>query len=346
MNAVRPAISPDQPRHPMLQQPPRQPRSEVAPYPYQLQPAQPNYSNGQPDQAIQGSLPDELTQAPLGMNPTLADPSSMSPSSQQWLQVNGQGVYEYHQQPEPRYSYYEGCDCESTCPDQSFQQPGKRSCFANPNSQWGVAGIEPCYDSCCCGDCHFDCEIPEFYLSGYGIAAYLRNLDSAIDTLLTDNGGGFGLALGQRQGLNLRTELEYAWRSNSINGDQNTLVNLFDISGKVKSQAGMANAYWEFVNFPTCRLKPYVGAGLGFSRFEVDLQNSVGSLTPERSKDSSFAYQFMGGVNLQPTSYVDLFIEYRLFRADSFQIETVGGVASGRYNYETSNLVGGLRWKF
>jgi opacity protein-like surface antigen len=227
------------------------------------------------------------------------------------------------------------------------QQAGQHNYFANAHQQWGVAGVEPCYDCNSCGvmGCEFDSEIPQFYLSGFGMAVDLRNLNSDSGTLLADNGGGFGLAIGQRQGRNLRTELEYAWRSNSILGFEDT-NNSFDVTGKIKSQAGMANAYWEFVNFPSQSIKPYVGAGLGFARFDADLQDSLGSLPPERSKDSSFAYQFMGGINYQPTSYIDLFIEYRLFRTDSFQIETNSGFAADRYDYEANNLVGGIRWKF
>jgi opacity protein-like surface antigen len=230
------------------------------------------------------------------------------------------------------------------------QLAGERSFFSDyRRPQWGVAG----YEELACGvnagrpsDCGFDCGAPTFYLKGYGASVDLRNLVSGINTLLTDNGGGFGFALGQRQGRNLRTELEYSWRSNSIVGLQEGST--FElVTGKIRSQAGMSNAIWEFVNFPHRHWKPYVGAGLGFARIDTVLNDSQGqSITLERSKDSSFAYQFMGGINYQCNRYMDLYIEYRLFQADSFAIETSTGQADGRYDYRTNNLIGGLSWKF
>jgi opacity protein-like surface antigen len=219
----------------------------------------------------------------------------------------------------------------------------------HPQAQWGVAGYEHLIsgDRSCGGSvCGFDCGTPTFYLKGYGASVDLRNLVSGNNTLLTDNGGGFGFALGQRQGRNLRTELEYGWRSNSVVGLDDGSTFEF-VTGKIKSQAGMANAYWEFINFPSSHWTPYVGAGLGFARMDIELRDGQGQpLTLERAKDSGFAYQFMGGVNYQHNRYLDFFVEYRLFNADSFGIETNTGQANGHYDYRANNLIGGIRWKF
>lgn len=319
--------------------PRQQPRSRVEPYrhpeqdptqfsPYYNQNFNQNYNQGQPDYWAQPGQAD-------GYQPRPYDPSSGD--GFQGNPYQGQPDMGQPYQHDPQYSAY------------SQSQAGQGTYFENAKGQWGVAGADASgfgCNSCGISDCGFDCEELEFYLSGYGALVDLRNMISGTNSLLTDNGGGWGLALGRRQGLNLRTELEYGWRSNNIIGfDEDGLRS--DMTGKIKSQAGMANAYWEFVNFPTRCIKPYVGAGLGFARFDADLRDEFGdSLTPERSEDSSFAYQFMGGINYQPFSTVDLFIEYRLFRTDSFQLETESGFASGRYDYHTSNLVGGLRWKF
>lgn len=227
---------------------------------------------------------------------------------------------------------------------------GESSFFApQRQAQHGIAGYEELVvENASAGqpDCRFDCGTPTFYLTGYGGSVDLHRLVSGNNSLLTNDGGGFGIALGQRQGRNLRTEIDYGLRSNAIVGFDDG-VSLESFSGKIKSQSGMANVYWEFVNFPRRRWKPYMGAGLGFTRIETELNNGQGQpLTLERSEDSSFAYQFIGGVNYRQNRFLDLFIEYRLFQADSFAIETSTGQADGHYDYRANNLIGGIRWKF
>ncbi len=210
---------------------------------------------------------------------------------------------------------------------------------------WGVAGVHEVSPGCGI-DCGFECGDPVFYLTGYGSAVDLRTMVSGDNTLETDSGGGFGLALGRWQGRNLRTEIEYGFRSNRLLSLE-TATDFEWLNGKIKSQAGMANAYWEFSRFRLNRLKPYVGAGLGFAILETDLARPGAiSLTPERLRESSFAWQFMGGVSLKTQRNFDLFVEYRLFQADSFRIDTTSGAGDGSYDYRTNNLVGGLNWKF
>jgi opacity protein-like surface antigen len=213
----------------------------------------------------------------------------------------------------------------------------------------GIAGYEELTQGSNSGfaqDCGFDCGKANFYLKGYGASVNLLNLVSTNQTLLVDNGGGFGIALGQRQGRNLRTEIEYGWRSNPAIGME-TAFGIEPLTGKIKSQAGMANAYWELINFSHRRLTPYLGAGLGFSRLDAELSDGHGqNFTLERSRDSSFAYQVMSGVSWRHGRYLDLFVEYRWFRADAFNIDTSAGQPGGRYDYRANNLQGGLRWKF
>jgi opacity protein-like surface antigen len=304
------------------------------PIPYQPAETQPEYWV-QPDQS--GSYAQPLEQA------TQLIPGGGYPGHAYSAPGMGQT---YQQQPQSsQQPQYHGNNAGA----QAQSQAGQGTYFNSSHHQWGAAGVNPNNFGCnACGisDCGFDCEELEFYLSGYGAFVDLNDLVSGSDSLLAENGGGWGIALGRRQGLNLRTELEYGWRSNYIIGfNEDGLIS--DMTGKIKSQAGMANAYWEFVNFPTCCIKPYVGAGLGVARFDTELRDEFGdSLTSERFKDSSFAYQFMGGVNYQPCATIDLFIEYRLFQTDSFQLETDTGFAAANYSYEASNLVSGLRWKF
>ena len=109
----------------------------------------------------------------------------------------------------------------------------------------------------------------------------------------------------------------------------------------------MTNFYWEFMKFPRCCFKPYVDAGIGFVGFDTQVFDEYQrSLLPEQRDTTSFAYQFIGGVNYKANCNMDLFIEYRYFAADSYRIEAYGGWPGGKYEYQTSNLFAGLRWKF
>jgi opacity protein-like surface antigen len=192
---------------------------------------------------------------------------------------------------------------------------------------------------------------PNFYLSVFGGGVFLNDLLNHYDSILLDNGGAVGVALGQRHGCNLRSELEFTYRGNGIGGSQfispYNQVFFQDIDGEINAYSGMTNFYWEFMNFPRPCFKPYVGAGIGFVGFDTQIYNEYErSLLPEQRDTTSFAYQFIGGINYKACCNMDLFIEYRYFAADSFRIEAYGGWPGGKYEYQTSNLFAGLRWKF
>ncbi len=169
--------------------------------------------------------------------------------------------------------------------------------------------------------------------------------------MFTNTGGGFGVALGQLHGRNLRSDLEFTYRSHGIVGTELVDVDPSenrDLDGSLQSYSGMANLYWEFVSFPKPCFKPYVGAGIGFVGVEADLRTPNGStiLAQPVDNDTSFAYQFMGGVNYKACRNLDLFIEYRLFKTDSIRIDTMPGWGGGKFDYATDNLFAGLRWRF
>ena len=120
---------------------------------------------------------------------------------------------------------------------------------------------------------------------------------------------------------------------------------LCDLAGldsqSIRSYSGMANAIWEFIDFPTNRVKPYVGVGFGFVNVESDSTlGGIGALANANGSDSSFAYQAIAGLNFGVNETVDVFAEYRYLKADSLQLGNFG------FDYETSNIFGGLRIKF
>jgi len=170
-----------------------------------------------------------------------------------------------------------------------------------------------------------------------------------------DSGYMFGLTIGQIQGRNLRTELELSYRNISVNGLQlegSVPSEFVGVNGDFGTFAGMFNGYWEFVDFGSGRVKPYVGGGIGFAIGRPDLIQSNGIEAVINNDDSSFAWQWMVGLNYKASPTLDAFVEYRRFVADSFQLDTeipsVAGLGngSGPFDYQANNVLFGLRARF
>ena len=169
-----------------------------------------------------------------------------------------------------------------------------------------------------------------------------------------DDGVALGFAFGQILGKNLRSEIEFSYRTNNL--DSLTLVEgggapqFFGGDGTIEAFSGMFNLYWDFVDLPTRRLKPYLGAGIGGvsvdADFDIDLQNSL----PD-GNDSSLAYQWIAGLNYQTTLNSEVFVEYRYFDADSLHFGTTvpptsGIDRDGELDYQTGSILFGMRMKF
>ncbi len=212
------------------------------------------------------------------------------------------------------------------------------------------------YDKCqaCQSDCGGAClgcnvnRCPDFYFSLFGGWSGLKDLrsETGLGSFRTDDGYVFGVALGRRNGRNLRTELEFSTRSHDVTGFFDG-SNLTPLSGDIRSYAGMANAYWEVIDVRTRYFKPYVGIGAGFISIDSDIQdaNSQTILETGTENDTSLALQYMVGINYKAYRNVDLFVEYRYLRADTFRLDTTVGT-SDRYPYLADNVLFGLRWKF
>ena len=208
---------------------------------------------------------------------------------------------------------------------------------------WGVGDFKPC--DCPSENLSF---APAFYFGfqGAGVAStdVGNGQGSEVDA---DGGSAFMFALGRLNGNNLRTEAELSFRNNDISSFT-TVGGNFNHTGQLQAFSGMANAYWEFTSFPSHRIKPYVGAGVGFTSLTTTLQDAAGNslLSSGNNSDSSFAYQWMAGLNVKVNDNLDLFGEYRFLDMDGFQIRSTSAALSGDYGYSASTVGLGLRWKF
>lgn len=201
--------------------------------------------------------------------------------------------------------------------------------------------------------------VPLYYVSLFGGWSDLSDLEIVSDAgsinLNGQNGLGLGAAFGQIQGKNLRSELEFSYRNHDVENlflsDLGSGRETINGVGDIESYAGMLNLYWEFVDLCGGSLSPYIGAGVGAVNVSADMRLSGGQDALSDGEDSSFAYQYIVGVNYKVRPYSDLFVEYRHFAADSLRLDTnlpAGSLldGDGELNYQTNNIFFGMRLKF
>ena len=201
--------------------------------------------------------------------------------------------------------------------------------------------------------------VPLYYVSLFGGVSDLSDLEIVNESgqinLDSQSGLGLGFAFGQIQGKNLRSELEFSYRNHDVDdlflsdfaGGRERLEGV----GDIESYAGMLNLYWEFVDLCGGRLSPYIGAGVGAVNVSADMRLDGGLDAFNDGEDSSFAYQYIVGVNYKVRTYSDFFVEYRHFAADSLRFDTslpAGSILNGdgELNYQTNNIFFGMRLKF
>lgn len=124
---------------------------------------------------------------------------------------------------------------------------------------------------------------------------------------------GYMLPVHMQPFSNMRAELEFGYRTNSIDTVQLGNAAATTSGGKAQVLSYMGNVYYDFNN--TSRVTPYIGAGAGVADVSLDNQGVLG-LTDE--SDVAFAYQFMAGLSYAPTTLpmTEWGIGYRYFAVE------------------------------
>ena len=177
-------------------------------------------------------------------------------------------------------------------------------------------------------------------LTDLGVSPLSGTLDATMGTVTQSDGFGFGVSLGQWQGQNLRSEIEYVFRSNDFDSIIRNNNSSVAIDGSLESHAGMFNLYWDF-NRMLFGCRPYFGAGIGFAFFDYNASTTVNGTNDD---DSSFAHQWMLGVSRPYSVCSDWFVEYRQFYGDSFGINVAE--FSDNVRYRADNVFFGFRKRF
>lgn len=92
------------------------------------------------------------------------------------------------------------------------------------------------------------------------------------------------------------------------------------------------------------KLKPYVGAGIGFANVSA---NKIQALNTTIVDDSEivFAYQAIGGISYLVMPKTTMFLEYRYFATTNPSFSGVGG-GTVKSEFQSNNIMIGARYAF
>ncbi|MCA3712641.1 MAG: porin family protein [Phenylobacterium sp.] len=192
------------------------------------------------------------------------------------------------------------------------------------------------------------------YARAYGGLSTLNSTDVSFkpglpgppstDKLSFDSGLLVGAALGYDFEGPWKAEIEYAYRSSDVRRLPVSLAQ----SGDFASTAIMVNGLYSFGEVGP--LRPYVGAGAGFSpELDLDLTSSGPSAPPPSalgnySRSGRFAYQGIAGAELPLTDRWTGFGEFRVFAIDSPSLRSSSKTLKA--DYQTIDLLVGVSRRF
>jgi len=172
-------------------------------------------------------------------------------------------------------------------------------------------------------------------------------------------GGNWGVDWG-----NFRTELELAYHSNSSNKTGHLITSYQDgpvghaLTSTITSRDSivptditlhayslMANAWYDFHNFSSLGITPYIGGGIGLA--QVQIGGRLAGINLIEKNDYTFAWQVGAGASVPVSQDLSLFLDYRYFAADGAKLELRPGFHGGGINadFDANEVLLGLRIK-
>ncbi|MFN7773572.1 MAG: outer membrane protein [Planctomycetota bacterium] len=198
------------------------------------------------------------------------------------------------------------------------------------------------------------------YLSLFGGYADIDNFESKIGNGTSEfitgaklrDGYAAGFAVGGQMIDYVRSEFEFTYRANDVSSffeqEFNTSGSLLfsdrePAAGTINSYSGMFNLIVD--TCPRCIGSPalYLGGGLGGLYADGSFDAAAERFLVQ---NSSFAYQFLAGVNYPVSERVELYTEYRYLGADHLNVESeTFDVSLGDFGYDSHNVFLGLRFR-
>lgn len=164
---------------------------------------------------------------------------------------------------------------------------------------------------------------------------------------------GLGFGAGYRIADVVRLEAEFHsnyYRAGSLDLGVSPPFAPADYSGGEWAQGLMANLLFDLPAAGSVR--PYLGAGYGFSRVSVKYNEAVCfifcfSTTNQVVNDWDFAraWQAMAGVTLSDGTNTEMYFGYRYFETEDLDFHTVGGTAFVQDGLQDHTLTFGMRFK-
>lgn len=176
-------------------------------------------------------------------------------------------------------------------------------------------------------------------LAQTGVAAPGAEGDGSYDT-----GFAAGLAFGYRYGNGWSAEIDWEYRSNDNDEVSFTDGTRFD-NGDIASNVFYLNGYYTFEE-AVGRLRPYVGAGLGWVQ-EIDLDLESGGIETSYSGDGDIVWQLMVGAEADIARNWRLQGGLRYGRITGVDLDAENGAGKIKnLDYETWTVAVGVVYDF
>lgn len=161
-----------------------------------------------------------------------------------------------------------------------------------------------------------------------------------------DTGFVAGAAVGYEINDRFSAELEWDYRTNGLDQYKFSDGTNFN-EGDLSSNIIFLNGFYHFQPVASSKLRPYVGAGLGYvQEIDIDLQPAGGSETSYEG-DANFAYQFMAGAQYALNDNWSINSELRYTRVDSIEFKQEDGSAKlNDIDYDPVTVMAGVSYHF
>jgi opacity protein-like surface antigen len=219
------------------------------------------------------------------------------------------------------------------------------------------ATTENWFEESCCDTCEPPARCTH-YLSAFGGFVDIDNFErkienfpnTNIDGALHDDDWAYGLTLGRQVHPHGRMEFEFTYRDNGIEtwferqyDEDNILLSNTELPaiGSNRNYTGMVNIVFDL--YDRCEWWPglYLGGGIGGIYMDAEFATAANTYECD---DTSFAYQFIGGVNLPVSERIDIFTEFRYLGADYLNVDNLtAGQSLGDFTFDSNNLFFGVR---
>ena len=138
----------------------------------------------------------------------------------------------------------------------------------------------------------------------------------------------------------LRAELEFAIRHNDLDHEDIDQVGKIDLNGTTNVYTGLAKIAFDFGDGP---LRPFVGAGIGVARFEVDIDITD---PVEASRAEHLCRRILGDTDYAISTNAELFAEGEALMIDDVSLDpaSTGSASLSNPLFLSTSL--GLRYRF